>query len=140
VNWCIQFLLLLSWRIDLQVELIHRVNKECRSWNQLVKYSIQNAARNKGYSQTAAITVKQPAATHTNRNPRLYASYNPPTPAPIICGVTPSTVNRPVVFCATRSPMNSGRDVTGSPRGRTASAILGPIFTASLSLKIALSV
>lgn len=89
--------------------------------------------------QNAAITVKQPAATQTNLNPKLYASNRPPTPAPMISAVTPGTVARAVALFAARSPITAGRELAGSPRGNTASAILVPRLAENFAVKMALS-
>ena len=70
-----------------------------------------------------ATTVKQPAAIQTYLNARAYASKRAPTPAPMICGVTPLTVARSVEFWFAKSPMNCPRDDSGRPSGRTASAM-----------------
>lgn len=89
---------------------------------------------------TAAATVKHPAATQMNLKPCVYASRNPPRPAPMICPVTPGIFPRAAVFWLFRAVMKSGRDDMGRPRGRTAAAILGPRFVFSLPTRMALSV
>lgn len=89
--------------------------------------------------QMAATTVKQPAAIQTYLNPILNASNNPPTPAPMICGVTPGISAKAAVSLEARAPMKAGREEAGRPRGRTAPAILVPRLAENLPVKIALS-
>jgi hypothetical protein len=58
----------------------------------------------------------------------------------MISAVMPGIVATPVRLLAAKSPMSNGRDVSGSPRGRTAAAILGPRLAENLAVKIALSI
>ncbi len=72
---------------------------------------------------------------HTTRKARLKPVLSPPTPAPMISGVTPGTVCRPAVLDDAKYPMNAGRELGGRPSGRTAEAMLGPKVVSSLEWK-----
>jgi hypothetical protein len=57
----------------------------------------------------------------------------------MISAVTPGTVARAVALFAARSPITAGRELAGSPRGNTASAILVPRLAENFAVKMALS-
>lgn len=136
----------------MHVELLDRIHKEHSACSALAEVFFKTRFREvislcftaieygvNWNLQTAAITVKQPAEIQTNLKPKLYASKRPPTPAPIIWGVTPGIEAIAVWLFAARSPINAGRDAGLKPSGRTAPAIFVPRLAVNLAVKIALS-
>lgn len=136
----IELFLLLGWVIDAVVELLDRVNEEDTSCELISLVIPKNNNTENVDVPTTAATVKHAPATQMNLNPSVYASRSPPTPAPMICPVTPGIFPRAAVFWLLSAVMKSGSEDSGRPSGSTAAAILEPRLAFSLPTKMALSV